>query len=590
VARLELKGIPVSPGVGSGPALVVVEAGAKNIPTRKLHRTQRESARELFENARQRAIQGLQRIQAATARELGIQDAAIYGAQIAVLQDPEALRSIGKMVLEDGLAPESAIQALLNRFQGLFESLEGGDIKNWAADLRDPWFAVIRELGDEEERSLGPGTDGRLVLVAEELTPSLVTRFPRGRMAAILCTRGGRFSHGAVLARSMGIPTIVGLEGLHQRVRKGELCVAFGEEGRVLLGALKRERAAAHQLARERETLRQAMEQAARQPCLTADGQAIKTMANIESPRDLKMFDPATVGGVGLFRTEFAYMERATFPSQKEQAEIYASVLDSFPGKPVVFRTLDIGGDKKLRYFDTPKELNPALGWRGIRVSLEWRDLFLMQVSALVQARRRGDVRILLPMVTTLEELRQARALVEEVQAQFKENPTRIPLGIMIEVPAAAMALRDLVLEADFLSVGTNDLVQYLFAVDRDNAWVSSLYQTYHPAHLRVLRYIARTCNLAGKPVCVCGEMAGEAAGALFLVGAGFRSLSMAPPFVPEIKGLLRQAPLNELEKLSSRAAVCATGKEARKLLDAAVERYWKRAVNRARDAAPGGA
>ncbi|MFQ5749521.1 MAG: putative PEP-binding protein, partial [Planctomycetota bacterium] len=245
---------------------------------------------------------------------------------------------------------------------------------------------------------------------------------------------------------------------------------------------------------------------------------------------------------------------------------------------------------KKLRYFATPKELNPALGWRGIRVSLEWRDLFLMQVSALVRARSRGDVRILLPMVTTLEELRQARALVEEVQAQAKGNPQRVPLGIMIEVPAAAMALRDLVLEADFLSVGTNDLVQYLFAVDRDNAWVSSLYQTYHPAHLRVLRYIARICNLAGKPVAVCGEMAGEAAGALFLVGAGFRCLSMAPPFVPEIKGLLRQAPLSELERLASRAALCATGEEARGLLDAAVERYWKRAVHCARQAAPGGA
>ncbi|MFQ5749682.1 MAG: phosphoenolpyruvate-utilizing N-terminal domain-containing protein, partial [Planctomycetota bacterium] len=185
MARLELKGTPVSPGVGSGPALVVVEPGSKSIPTRKLPQAQRENAQELFETARQRAILGLERIQAATARELGIQDAAIYGAQIAVLQDPEALRSIQKMVLEDGLAPESAIQALLNRFQGLFESLEGGDIKNWAADLRDPWFAVIRELGDEEERSLDPGTDGRLVLVAEELTPSLVTRFRRERMAAI---------------------------------------------------------------------------------------------------------------------------------------------------------------------------------------------------------------------------------------------------------------------------------------------------------------------------------------------------------------------------------------------------------------------
>jgi phosphoenolpyruvate-protein phosphotransferase len=549
--------------------------GLYRIPERKLVSETSEAALERLMAAHKRAIQDLQKIQAATTQELGIQDAAIYGAQIAVLQDPDAHRNLERLVNEEKLQPESAIQALLDQFEGLFKDLEGGDRKNWVADLRDPWLGVIRELGAAEEDRVFEANGNGIVLIAEELTPSLVTRHHRHPLAGIICSRGGRFSHGAVLARSFGIPTVTGIEGVHTKAQPEEVCLVFGDEGRAVLGATPKQEKRATELAEERSKVHQALSGLAVEPGRTEDGTPVSLMVNIESPNDLKMLDPALSSGVGLFRTEFAYMERPAFPSVEEQAEIYESVLASFDGKPVVFRTLDIGGDKQLRYFGHPKESNPAMGWRGLRLSLEWQDLFLMQLSALVKARRKGDVRILLPMVTTVEELRRSKELLSQVVG--KAEPP--PIGVMVEVPAAAMALRDIAQEADFISVGTNDLAQYLFAVDRDNPWVADLYQPYHPAHLRVLRYIARTCNALGRPVSVCGEMAGQLPGALFLVGAGFGTLSIAPPFVAEVKAVLQRVSADSLRQLANRAAACHTSNDALALLQVEADRLWAEVV-----------
>lgn len=578
MARLELKGAAVSPGVGQGQAWVLVDAGARRIPRRTLVGEAPPAALQRFHEARARAIEDLQRIQAATTKELGIQDAAIYGAQVAILQDPDAHREIKRLILEDRLEPESAVQALIDKFEGLFEGLDGGQAKNWAADLRDPWIAVVRALESSGEERLDAGAGPARVLVAEELTPSLVTRHHRHPLAGLLCTRGGRFSHGAVLARSFGISTVTGLDHVHIKAENGESCVVYGDEGRALLGATPAELEAAARRAAEREQVRSVLLEAAVNPGQTADGTRVAVHVNIESPLDLAMFDPFTTAGVGLFRTEFAYMERPSFPSEAEQTEIYATVLARFPRKPVVFRTLDIGGDKQLSYFKHPHEANPAMGWRGLRLSLEWQDLFLMQVSALVKAREQGDARIMLPMVTTVEELRRARDLIAQVCAGRQS----IPVGIMIEVPAAAMALRELALDADFVSVGTNDLTQYLFAVDRDNPWVADLYQPYHPAHLRILRHIARTCGALGKSVSVCGEIAGQMTGALFLAGAGFRQLSVAPPFVAEVKAILREFPIDELRKLAHAAAAAHTSVDALRGLRRAAEEGWSRIVARA--------
>ncbi len=586
MARTVLNGRPVSPGVAVGPALVATELTPERVPERRIPAAEAEAALQALEEARQRAIEGLKRIQAATTRELGIQDAAIYGAQISVLQDPDALKFLRAAIQEQRLAPESAIQALLDRFTQLFESMEGGDVQGWVADLRDPWVAVLRELGAREaEQWSGEGEAAvPLILVVAELSPAVVGRHHRTPLAGIVAARGGRFSHGAVLARSFGIPCVSGIEGAETRIRSGDRLVVYGDQGRVVVGAgedeLREARAAADQI----RAIQEALTRQAREECRTADGVRIRLEANIESPRDLDLFDPDIVDGVGLFRTEFAFMERRSFPSAREQQRLYRRILEKMEGRPVVFRTLDTGNDKPLPYFETPAEANPALGWRGLRVSLEFPDLFLVQLKALVRARAAGRVRILLPMVTTLEEMRSARECYERVldEAGLKREEAP-PLGAMIEVPSAAVVLPALARECDFLSVGTNDLIQYLFAVDRDNGRVADLYQPYHPAHLQVLQRIARVCRDAGKPFSACGEMAGYMAGALFLVGAGFRTLSIAPAFVPKIQATLREASLAELEALAARAADCEVAEESTALLEEAAARLWERAVERAR-------
>jgi len=573
MARLELKGAPVSPGIGIGSALVIVEAGTMDIPKRSLEGKEVEPALDRFESARNRAIQGLQSIQEVTAKELGIQDAAIYGAQVAVLQDPDALKQVRNLISKERLEPESAIRDLLEGLSRIFEKMEGGDIKNWAADLRDPWFAVVRELRQEVENRATLDGSKALILVAEELLPSLATRFPRNLIAGIACSRGGRYSHGAVVARSFGIPTVTGVERLLSHASTGESCVVEGETGVLRLGVDDAEREASRTLAEEREKVAGRLAETSTRPGATACGHPISMTANIETPRDLDSFNPAMVGGVGLFRTEFAYMERSGFPTLEEQRSVYKEIVDHFEGKPVVFRTLDVGNDKRLRYFDMPPEQNPALGWRGIRMSLEWQDLFLIQIQAIVAAHDEGEVRILLPMLTVVEELREAKALMEKA---LGSDAQRVLVGAMIEVPAAAMALKDIAQEADFVSVGTNDLTQYLFAVDRDNTRVSSLYQPYHPANLRVLRFIAKTCRQFDCPVSVCGEMAGQRAGALFLAGSGYQALSMGVGFVPEIKALLAQTTLKDLVALSRQAAGCRTREEAVSLLREAAAAAWE--------------
>jgi phosphoenolpyruvate-protein phosphotransferase len=575
VARLELKGLLVAPGIVVGKAKLV-DAGDEVARERRIAAHHAEAALQLFEGARQRAIRSLEKVQGATAQELGLQDAAIFGAQIAVLQDPAALQEIRNLVRDELYAPESAIQVMVEKFGKLFEALEGGDIKNWAADLRDPWHAVQRELAQDRNEALLDPTGGPIILIADELVPSLLTRVPRERLAGVVCGRGGRFSHGAVVARSFGIPTITGVEQVVSRVQPGEQIAIYADAGRVLFGVNEAEAAAAQQRATEDAAVRDVLVEEAKQPAVMRCGQQVAILINVESPRDLKGIDASLVDGVGLFRTEFAYMERPTFPTVVEQAELYREMLRHFPGKPVVFRTLDIGNDKQLRYFQTPEEANPALGWRGLRLGLHWKDLLLAQIQALIHAGDTGPVRIMLPMVTLLEEVRETRALIRATLPPDQKMP---PLGCMIEVPAAAMALRDIVAEVDFVSVGTNDLVQYLFAVDRDNPWVADLYQPYHPAHLRVLDHIARTCQKSETPLSVCGEMAGELEGALFLVGVGFSQLSVATPFVPQIKAVLSRFRREELAELAAQACSKSTSTEAHGLLKLAAERAWSEVV-----------
>jgi phosphoenolpyruvate-protein phosphotransferase len=303
------------------------------------------------------------------------------------------------------------------------------------------------------------------------------------------------------------------------------------------------------------DSRRAALAEQARLPARTTDGVPFSVQVNIESLRDFDIFDASHTDGIGLCRTEFLYMERPQFPSEDEQFRMYRRVLEKMAPRPVTLRTLDIGGDKRLPYFQTPEESNPALGWRGLRVSLEWQDLLRVQLRAALRAGVGRDLRLMLPMVASLEEVHATRRIFSGVRSSLLEQgwdvERDVPVGIMIEVPSVLYCLDEFLALVDFVSVGTNDLVQYLLAVDRDNPWVSKLYEPFHPSVVRALASVAAAANRAGKPCSVCGDMADDPATALLLLGMGYNAVSVAPYFLPEIKLAVRRTSIERARELS---------------------------------------
>jgi phosphotransferase system enzyme I (PtsI) len=411
----------------------------------------------------------------------------------------------------------------------------------------------------------------------------VVTFLPRERVLAVVAETGGRFSHGAVLARSFGFPCVVGLPNLLSRLEQGMRVSVDGDAGTVqlrpgqedvdrFLQALERRKARLKKLATH-----------AALPAQTPDGHRLETMVNIESIRDLDTFNPEHTDGVGLLRTEFLYMERSQFPSEEEQYRLYRRVLERMGKRQVTLRTLDIGNDKQLPYFKTPKENNPALGWRGLRISIEWQDLLRVQLRAALRAAAHGNMRILLPMVTSVEEVREVHRVFDDVRRQLVDHgfeiPSDVPVGIMVEVPSTVFVLPQLVREVDFVSVGTNDLVQYLLAVDRDNPWVSKLYDVHHPAVLLALAQVARAAGAAGKPCSVCGEMAGDYATALLLLGMGYDAVSVVPSLLSEVKYAVRETPHTEAVQIAAQALAESTSEGVRRVLAQARERLHARQV-----------
>jgi phosphoenolpyruvate-protein phosphotransferase len=391
---------------------------------------------------------------------------------------------------------------------------------------------------------------------------------------AVICETGGRFSHGAVLARSFGFPCVVGIPNLLARLEQGMRVIVDGDAGTVQLDP--DQESVDHFLERHARRLSRLehLNESAALPTQSRDGEPFLAQVNIESVRDLEVegFDPTHTDGVGLLRTEFLYMERSSFPSEDEQYRLYRRVVEAFGDRPVTIRTLDIGGDKQLPYFKTPHEVNPALGWRGVRVSLEWQDLLRVQLRAILRASAHGPVRILFPMVGSVDEVLRLHAIFDEVREQLAEQgydfATDLPVGIMVEVPSALLVLPRVLQEVDFVSVGTNDLVQYLLACDRDNPWVARLYDPYHPAVVWALDFVARSAREAGKTCTVCGEVAGDYATALLLFGLGFTGVSVAPNFVPQVKYALRETDGEEARALAETVRGLDTGEAVRAVLE----------------------
>jgi phosphoenolpyruvate-protein phosphotransferase len=548
-----IHGVSVSPGLAIGP-VHVVRAAPDAVPHWSVPEADIESEIARLRRAIAAASEELLRRQRLVAEQTGERDAQIFAVHRMILQDPGALRDVEETLRADRVNAEAAVHALIQRLERTLRPLEGNSVRSYSADLSDPWREVLQALMHVVQPEIFG--DGKVILAAAVLTPQVVTTIERDRLLGIVAEAGGRFSHAAVLARAFGVPCVVGLPGLLPRLEQGMQLAVDGGRGTLELRPGE-EQIVDFQARRQRlEQRRATFAERAGDPARTSDGGSLQVQVNIESLRDFDIFNCAHSDGIGLCRTEFLYMERPQFPSEDEQFRMYRRVLEKMAPRPVTLRTLDIGGDKRLPYFQTPKEENPALGWRGLRVSLEWQDLLRIQLRAALRAGVGRDLRILLPMVTSIEEVDATRRIFDGVRTSLLEHgwevESDVPVGIMVEVPSVLFCIEDLLPHVDFVSVGTNDLVQYLLAVDRDNPWVSKLYEPHHPAVLRALAQVAAASAKAGKPSSVCGDMADDPATAILLMGMGFTSVSVAPYFLPEIKFAVRRTTLAAARELTA--------------------------------------
>jgi phosphotransferase system enzyme I (PtsI) len=504
--------------------------------------------------ASERARRDLSVLRERTRTSLGDDAAAIVAVQLELLVDPEWIDPIRARV-RDGAAAEAAVHEVSEALAADLAGLEDEYLRERAADLRDLGGRLVRALAGVAEPSLGDRlADGEFILAAHDLTPTDTLGLDSERVRGIVTETGGRTSHTAIVARSLGIPAVVGVAGLLDGARDGELAAIDGDGGAVHLPPDVETEASFRAAPRPR-----------RHPVLTArastrDGVAVHVLANAGSPEEVARAVELGADGIGLYRTEMLFLQAATVPDEAQLAASYRAAVEASAGRPVTFRTLDIGGDKELPALGVGEERNAFLGVRGLRLSLRRPELFGAQLRALAQAARVGDVRVMVPMVTTVGELRRAGVLAAEAGL-------RAPLGAMVEVPAAALQARRLCAEAAFLSVGTNDLTQYLLAVDRTSAALGALYDDLHPSVLGVLAGVAVDAGGAGRPVAVCGELAARPGAAVLLVGLGLRELSVAAAAVPRVKADLAAVTLPEAEALARRALDAEDGDEVGALL-----------------------
>jgi phosphotransferase system enzyme I (PtsI) len=564
-----IKGTAVSMGLAHGP-LHVVRGDASEVPTWVVPAEDVPAEIGRLAVALQSAADELERQQRVVAKTGGEKDAEIFAVHRMILQDPSALGEVEKAIAEERINAEAAVSRLLARFQRTLSGLEGASVRGFASDVSDPWRRVLDTLLERDRRELG-SSDEKVVLAAPELTPRVCAWLPRERVLAIVCESGGRFSHGAVLARSMGLPCVIGLPGLLARLEQGMHITVDADRGQVQLKPSSENLAEFQLRVEARQRRLKDVQSFGPLPARAACGHRLETQVNIESVLDLPNFDPTHTDGVGLLRTEFLYMERQSFPSEEEQYRLYRRVVEHMRGRPVTIRTLDIGADKQLPYFQTPKERNPALGWRGLRISLQWPDLLQVQLRAALRASAHGPLRILLPMVGSLEQIEQTHGIFDSVRRglleQGYECAENLPVGAMIEVPSALISLHQLIGHVDFVSVGTNDLVQYLLAVDRDNAFVAGLYDPFQPAVLSALQRIAEVAGRAGKPCSVCGDIAADPAFAVLLMGLGYDAVSTAPHFIPELKYALSRVSLEQARALVRAVLAAERGQDIKRLL-----------------------
>lgn len=565
---LRLKGVAAANGIAIAP-LVHFHGDLTFIPMRNLAPEEIAGEKDRLAEALGQAAEVIFQLRRELASDLSDHDTRIYDAQLSFLNDQTFRADLERAIQERSCNAEVALQQVIARYEKVFEGMEDAAMRERAADLRDVGRQLLSVLL-EKDRSVYIADGKDYIFAADEFLPSDAGLVDRKHLKGIVTARGGKYSHGAILARSLGIPAVVAVDDVLQRVGNGTQVVLDGDSGALIVEPDPEETERYQRLELEQAEAERRVFEVRFLSSTTPDGVGVRLLANVEAARDLGRIESGIVEGIGLFRTEFAFMERRQFPNEDEQLSMYRKAIEWADDKVVTFRTLDVGGDKPLAYFRTPEERNPVLGWRGLRISLDWPDLFYTQVRALLRASAGGHARILLPMVTSVEEVARSRAVLEEIKADLAQagepHDPDIELGAMVEVPALVDVLDEVLPLVDFLSVGTNDLVQYLLAVDRDNPRIAQMYTPYHPGVIRVLRRIAEKAIAHDKPVSICGEIAGDHYFTPILLGLGYRELSMAPVFLPRVKLMVRAFPMRDCEEMARQALALGHAREIRAL------------------------
>ncbi|WP_326716764.1 phosphoenolpyruvate--protein phosphotransferase [Vagococcus jeotgali] len=570
----QLKGIAVSDGIAVAKVYLLVEPDL-SFEKRSIEDTEAEITR--LSDALGQSTKELQAIRDKAVHTLGEEEAQVFDAHLMVLSDPELVGAIESNITDNKVNAESALKDVTDMFIGMFESMEDNPyMQERAADIRDVTKRIMSHLLGIKLPDLSM-IDEEVIIVAEDLTPSDTAQLDRNFVRAFVTNIGGRTSHSAIMARSLEIPAVVGTKEITDLVFEGDVLAIDGSEGDVIINPTDEQVADFTQKAEAYSALKAEWEKLKNSPTVTADGKHFELAGNIGTPKDLDGVLGNGGEAVGLYRTEFLYMDSPDFPTENEQFEAYKAVLEGMGDKPVVVRTMDIGGDKELPYLKFPEEMNPFLGYRAIRICLAEDAMFRTQLRALLRASVYGNLRIMFPMIATLTEFREAKALLLEEKANLiaegVEVSDDIQVGIMIEIPAAAVIADRFAKEVDFFSIGTNDLIQYTMAADRMNERVSYLYQPYNPAILRLIKNVIDAAHAEGKWAGMCGEMAGDQTAVPLLVGLGLDEFSMSATSILRTRSLMKKLDSKKMAELANKAVTeCDTAEE----VVALVEEYTK--------------
>jgi len=565
---LKLKGIAASQGISFAKAYVFVEPDL-TVKEVKIEDVAAEIKR--FEDAIEASKKELTIIKENALASLGADKAAVFEAHLLILDDPEFMGTVKTDIESKVINAEYAFKETSDMFISMFEAMDNEYMKERAADIRDVSKRILAHLlgVDLPNPSL---IDEEVIVIAEDLTPSDTAQLNKKYVKGFATNIGGRTSHSAIMARSLEIPAVVGTSSITEDVKNGDILILDGLDGVVLVNPDEATTAEYKEKHAKFEAQKAEWAKLVTEKSVTKDGHEVILAANIGTPADLEGVKNNGGEAVGLYRTEFLYMGREQLPTEDEQFEAYKAVLEGMGDKPVVVRTLDIGGDKELPYLDLPKEMNPFLGFRAIRLCLEEKELFRTQLRALLRASVYGKLCVMFPMIATVQEFRAAKALFleekEKLVAEGVAVSNDIELGIMVEIPSTAVIADIFAKEVDFFSIGTNDLIQYTMAADRMSEKVSYLYQPYNPAILRLVKNVIEASHKEGKWTGMCGEMAGDSLAIPLLLGMGLDEFSMSATSILQARSQIKNLTLDEMKELVEKAVMCATTEEVLALIE----------------------